>query len=87
MEIILGGAGAVDALGLIISHELGFAVLTRSAMSDSLQPRGLRPARLLCPWGSPGENAGVACRALLRGSSQPQGPSQVSGIAGGFFTS
>ena len=27
------------------------AVLSRSVMSDSLQPHALEPARLLCPWG------------------------------------
>ena len=27
------------------------AVLSCSVMSDSLQPRGLQPVRLLCPWG------------------------------------
>ena len=27
------------------------AVLSRSVMSDSLQPHGLQPIRLLCPWG------------------------------------
>ena len=27
------------------------AVLSHSVMSDSLQPHGLYPARLLCPWG------------------------------------
>ena len=27
------------------------AVLSRSVMSDSLQPHGLQPTRLLCPWG------------------------------------
>ena len=36
-------------------------------MSDSLQPHGLEPARLLCPWGSPGKNTGVGCHALLQG--------------------
>ena len=29
-------------------------------MSDSLQPRGLEPAKLLCPWDYPGKNAGVS---------------------------
>ena len=28
-------------------------------MSDSVQPHGLQPARLLCPWDSPGKNTGV----------------------------
>ena len=35
---------------------------------------------------SPGKNTGVGCHALLRGSSQPRDQSQVSPIAGGFFT-
>ena len=26
-----------------------------------------KPARLLCPWGSPGKNTGVDCRVLLQG--------------------
>ena len=30
-----------------------------SAVSSTVQPRGLQPAGLLCPWESPGENAGV----------------------------
>ena len=28
----------------------------------------LFPARLLCPWGSPGKNTGVGCHFLLQGS-------------------
>ena len=27
----------------------------------TLRPRGLQPARLLCPWDSPGKSAGVGC--------------------------
>ena len=34
-------------------------------MSDSLQPHGLRPARLLCPWYFPGKNTAVGCHFLL----------------------
>ena len=37
-----------------------------SVVSDSLQPHGLQPARLLCPWDSPGKNTGVGCHFLLR---------------------
>ena len=36
-------------------------------MSDSVQPYGLQPARLLCPWDSPGKNTGVGCHFLLQG--------------------
>ena len=35
-------------------------------MSDSLQPHGLSPARLLSPWDSPGKSTGVGCHFLLQ---------------------
>ena len=35
-------------------------------MFDFLRPRGLTPARLLCPWNSPGKNIGVDCHFLLQ---------------------
>ena len=35
-------------------------------MSNSLQPYGLQPTKLLCPWDSPGKNSGVGCHALLQ---------------------
>ena len=38
-----------------------------SVTYDSFQPQGLQPARLLCPWDSPGNNTGVGCHALLQG--------------------
>ena len=37
-------------------------------------------------WDSPGKNTGVGCCALLQGSSQPRDQTQVSHIAGRFFT-
>ena len=33
-------------------------------MSDSLQPHGLQPTRLLCPWDFPGKSTGVGCHCL-----------------------
>ena len=42
-------------------------------MSDSLQPHGLLPARLLCLWDFPGKNAGVGCHALRQGIFPIQG--------------
>ena len=47
--------------------------LVGSVVSDSLQPHGLQPARLLCPWDSPGRNPGVGCRVLLQGIFLTQG--------------
>ena len=35
--------------------------VSRSVLSNSLRPHGLKPARLLCPWSSPGKNTGVGC--------------------------
>ena len=37
-----------------------------SVMSNSLWPHGLSPARLLCPWNSPGKNTGVGCHFCLQ---------------------
>ena len=47
--------------------------LSCSVVSDSLQPHGLQPARLLCPWDSPGKNTGVVCHPLLQGIFLTQG--------------
>ena len=38
-----------------------------------LQPHGLQPARLLCPWHSPGKNTGVGSHFLLQGIFPTQG--------------
>ena len=37
-----------------------------SVICDCLQPHGLLPTRLLCPWDSPGKNTGVGCHSLLQ---------------------
>ena len=41
--------------------------VAKTYMSDSLQPYGLQPARLLCAWGSLGKNTRVGSHALLQG--------------------
>ena len=53
-----------------------------SVMSNSLGPHGL-----YSPWNSPGQNTRVGTIPLSRGSSQPKYRTQVSYIAGEFFTS
>ena len=40
---------------------------SRSVVSDSLQPHGLQPTRLLHPWDFPGKSTGVSCHWLLHG--------------------
>ena len=64
----------------------------------ALQPQGLSPARLLCPWESPGKNTGVGRHSLLQRIFpvqvlfcfvlffQSRFWTQVSCIAGRFFT-
>ena len=44
-----------------------------SVVPDSLRSHGLYPARLLCPWDSPGKNTGVGCHSLLQGIFPTQG--------------
>ena len=48
-------------------------VLSRSIMSDSLQPCGLYPTRFFCPWNFPGKNTGVSCHFFLQGIFPIQG--------------
>jgi len=40
--------------------------ISRSVVSNSLRPHTLQPARLLCPWNSPGKNSGMGCHFLLQ---------------------
>ena len=49
-------------------------------MSDSLRP-------LYSPWNSSGQTTGVGSYSLLQGSFQPRDQTQVSCVAGRFFTS
>ena len=42
----------------------GFCFLSRSILPDYLQPYGLQPPRLLCPWDSPDKNTGVSSHSL-----------------------
>ena len=44
-----------------------------SVMSNFLQPHGLWPTRLLCPWDSPDNSTGVDCHFLLQGIFPTQG--------------
>ena len=53
-----------------------------SVVSDSWRPHGL-----YSPWNSPGQNMKWVAFPFSRGSSQLRDPTQVSRIAGRFFTS
>ena len=47
--------------------------VSHSLVSDSLQPHGLQPTRLLYPWNSPGKNNGVGCHSLFQRIFPTQG--------------
>ena len=51
----------------LISHGNIMGSVGRLVVSNSLQPYGLQPTRLLCPWDSPDKNTGVGCHFLLQG--------------------
>ena len=55
---------------------------SRSVMSDSLRSHGL-----YSPWNSLGQNTGVGSLSLFQGSSEPRDRTQISRVAGEFFTS
>ena len=64
--------------------------VVHSVMSDSSQPHGVEPTRLLHPWDFPGKNTGVGCHALLQGDLPDPGIGPESftspALVSGFFT-
>ena len=70
------------------ANQLPFQVrnVSRSVVSNSLQPNGLGLTRLFCPWDSPGKNSGVDCISFSRVSFWPRVRTWVSCIAGRLFT-
>ena len=48
------------------SNNVQLLLLSRSVVSDSVQPHRRQPTRLPCPWDSPGKNTGVGCHFLLQ---------------------
>ena len=52
-------------------------VLSCFSCVQAVQPCGLQPTRLLCPWGFPGKNTGVGCIALLQAVFPTQGSNRA----------
>ena len=48
-------------------HTGACVCVATSVTSDSLQPYGLLPNRVLYPWDSPGKNIGMGCHSILQG--------------------
>ena len=64
---------SLDTFFCALTYYMCVCVWSHSVVSDSLRPCGLHPARLLCPWDSPGKNTGVGCHFLLQGIFPTQG--------------
>ena len=62
-----------------MKHEIAFRRVGYSVVSDSLQPHGLQPAKLLCPWDAPDNKTGVGCHALCQGIFPSQGQESLVG--------
>ena len=75
----LRGSSELKKLDKWVLHELCVCLVVQSCLT-LCDPMDCSPARLLCPWDSPGKNTGVGCHAL-----QPRDRTQVSCIAGWFF--
>ena len=54
--------------------------------SNPFETHGLQPVRLFCPWNSPGKNTGVVAIFFFKAASRSSDQTQVSCLAGRFFT-
>ena len=52
---------------------VNYVKVSHTVASNSLCSHGMEPARLLCPWNSPGKSSGVGCHSLLQGIFLTQG--------------
>ena len=53
---------------------------SHTVVSTSLLQQGLQPARLLCPWNSPGKKTGAGCHFLLQGIFPTQDQTSISRV-------
>ena len=55
------------------SYDKPSVSVSRTVLPSSLQPHGLQPTRLLCPWDFPGKDTGVGCHFIFQGIFLIQG--------------
>ena len=93
-DVIKGSVMILVCNSALTSHTIFFFLVTLISpwyvyMPISLQPYGLQPTRLLCPWYFTGKNTGVGCRppprALPDSGIEPKSLAS-SALAGRFFT-
>ena len=61
------------SLFIHLAPSMGAVCFITQSHLTLLQPSGLQPARLPCPWDFPGKNTGVGCHFLLQGIFLTQG--------------
>ena len=66
VSLLLYGFIAVNGLKVLDTH----VECSVAQSCPTLRPQGLQPARLLCPWDSPGKSTGVGHHFLLQGIFQ-----------------
>ena len=72
MLLIFGLNAVITSLDFVVLvWEL--VSVSRPVVPDSLQPHGVQPTRLFCPWDFPGEDPRVGCHFLLQGIFLTQG--------------
>ena len=64
--MLLAGKGTRSQTKIIWFQGLNQEMCAQSCLT--LQPPGLQPTRLLCPWDFPGKNTRVGCDFLLQGT-------------------
>ena len=69
---------------LVIHHSTQHTCSVCKSCLTLLQPHGLEPTRLLCPWDFPDKNTRVCCHSLLQ-EMFPTTPTSPA-FTGGFFT-
>ena len=68
--MLLAGKGTRSQTKIIWFQGLNQEMCAQSCLT--LQPPGLQPTRLLCPWDFPGKNTRVGCHFLLQSSFSAQ---------------
>ena len=91
MLSLLGLVHYLLLLSLVFTTCVQKALCAKSLQScpTLCDPMDCSPARLLCPWDSPGQNTGVGWHALLQGIFLTQGSNlrllHLPALAGGSF--
>ena len=80
--------GWMDKENVVLAYNgiVNIAYVSPSVVSDSVWPYGCGPPGSSVNGDSPGKNIGAVVIPFSRGSSRPKDKTQVSSIAGRFFT-